>query len=138
MANNDNGSSFSFGFLLGGIIGVLIGVMLAPRSGSEMRSDLADRSEAWRTRAEEMAARVRERVGPTVESAKERVAPAVENVRSRIAPAMDTVRETVTPVVERVSSRIGSGRQSDTDDQAEGPSVDGASDAEENGETPRT
>ena len=138
MANNDNGSSFSFGFLLGGIIGVLVGVMLAPRSGSEMRSDLADRSEAWRTRAEEMAAKVRERVGPTVESAKERVAPAVENVRSRIAPAMDTVRETVTPVVEQVSSRIGSGRQSDAKDQAESPSVDGAAETEENGETPRT
>ena len=132
MANNDNGSSFGFGFLFGGIIGVLIGVMLAPRSGSEMRSDLADRSEAWRSRAEEMAARVREKVGPTVEIARERVAPAVENVRSRIAPVMDTFRETVTPVVEQVSSR-----QSD-DDLAESPSVDGAAETEENGETPRT
>ena len=138
MANNDNGSSFSFGFLFGGIIGVLIGVMLAPRSGSEMRSDLADRSEAWRLRAEEMAARVRERVGPTMDSARERVAPAIENVRSRISPAVDTVRETVTPVVEQVSSGMGSGRQSDTNDQAESPSVDGASETEENGETPRT
>jgi len=137
MANNDNGSSFAFGFLFGGIIGVLIGVLLAPRAGSETRSELADRSEAWRSRAEEMAARVREKVGPTVEIAKERVAPAVENVRSRIAPAMDTFRETVTPVVEQVSSRMGGGRQSD-DDQAESPSVDGAAETEENGETPRT
>ncbi len=142
MANNENGSSFSFGFLFGGIIGVLIGVMLAPRSGSETRSDLADRSEVWRSRAEEMAARVRERVGPTVESARERLAPAVENVRSRVAPAVDTVRERVSPVVEQVSSRVGGGRQADSDDQAESPSVDGASvdgagDAEENGEKPQ-
>ena len=135
MANNDNGSSFSFGFILGGIIGVLVGILIAPRSGSETRTDLADRSEAWRSRAEEMAARVRERVGPTVESAKDRMAPAVETLRSRVTPAMDTVREKVTPVVEQVSSRVGGGRQADTDDQAESPSVDGVEETEEKSES---
>ncbi len=138
MANNDNGGSFSFGFLFGGIIGVLIGIMIAPRSGSETRSDLADRSEAWRSRAEEMAAKVRERVGPTVESARERVAPVVENVRGRVAPAVDSFRERVTPVVEQASSRAGSGRQVDADDQAESPSVDGAEDTERSGEGSQT
>lgn len=138
MANDENGSSFSFGFLFGGIIGVLIGILIAPRSGSETRTDLADRSEAWRSRAEEMAARVRERVGPTVESAKERVAPAVEHVRSRVAPVVDTVRERVSPVVEQVNSGVGNGNQADADDQAESPSADGAGDTEGSGENSRT
>ena len=138
MANNDNGGSFVFGLVFGGIIGVLIGILIAPRSGSETRSDLADRSETWRSRAEEMAAKVRERVGPTVESARERVGPVVENVRSRVAPAVDSFREKVTPVVEQVSSRVGGGRQADADGHAESPSLDGAEDKGRNAESTQT
>lgn len=137
MANNDNGGSFSIGFLFGGIIGVLIGILIAPRSGSETRTDLVDRSEAWRSRAEEMAARVRERVGPTVDSARERVAPAVESVRSRVAPVMDSVRDRVTPVVEEVGTGVDGGRLADAEDEAESPSVDGAGETNGSGESSR-
>ena len=96
MANNDSGGSFVAGFLMGGIVGAVVGILLAPRAGTETRADLAERSDLWRSRAEEMAATLRERVGPAVESARERVGPAVEGVRERVAP-----------VVEQVSSRMG-------------------------------
>ena len=91
MANSDNGSSFVVGFLVGGLVGAVVGLMLAPRSGSDTRAELAGRSEAWRTRAEEMAANLRERVGPTVETARERINPAVESVMERVNPVIDQV-----------------------------------------------
>ena len=53
MADNNREGSFALGFLLGGIIGALVGILIAPKPGAETRADLVERSEAWRTRAEE-------------------------------------------------------------------------------------
>ena len=95
MASNDNGGSFVTGFLLGGIIGTVVGILLAPKSGSETRADLLEQSETLRARAEELAAKVRERVGPTVEGVRERVVPVAGQMDSRVsrgpeAPESDT------------------------------------------------
>ena len=92
---------------MGGILGAVVGILIAPKAGSETRAELAERSEVWRSRAEEMAATVRERMGPTVESVRERVSPAVEVVRERVGPAVESMRERVGPVVEQVSARVG-------------------------------
>ena len=96
MADNGNGSSFTLGLVLGGILGTVVGILIAPKPGSETRAELAVRSEVWRSRAEELAATLRERVGPAVEGVRERMGPAVEGVRERVGP-----------VVEQVSARVG-------------------------------
>ena len=88
MASNGDGGGFVAGFLLGGMVGAVIGMLLAPKPGSQTRAELFEQGEAWRERAEELAARVRERVGPTVETMRERVGPTVEGVRERVAPAV--------------------------------------------------
>ena len=95
MASNDNGGSFVTGFLLGGIIGAVVGILLAPKSGSETRADLLEQSETLRARAEEMAAKVRERVGPAVEGVRDRVVPAAAKIdicvgREAVVPESDT------------------------------------------------
>jgi gas vesicle protein len=72
---NGNGGSFISGFLIGGLVGAIVGIMLAPKSGSETRAELIEQSEALRLRGEELAARVRERVGPAVDSVRDRVQP---------------------------------------------------------------
>ena len=81
MADSDSGGSFVAGFLMGGIVGTVVGILLAPKPGSETRADLLEQSELLRARAEELAARVRERVGPAMEGVRERVGPAVDGVR---------------------------------------------------------
>jgi gas vesicle protein len=73
MADSDSGGSFITGFVLGGVIGAVVGILLAPKAGSETRADLLEQSESLRVRAEELAAKVREQVGPAVESVRERV-----------------------------------------------------------------
>jgi len=84
MANNDNGGSFALGLLVGGIIGALIGMLLAPKPGAETRSELWERSELLRSRADEAAASLRERVGPAAESVRGAGASAISTVTSRI------------------------------------------------------
>ena len=118
MANNDDGGTFMTGFLFGGIIGAIVGILLAPKSGSETRAELAGQSEVWRDRAEEIAARVRERVGP-----------AVEGVRERVAPGLDIMREPVAPVADDINSRVPRGTVEPAADGGlaldAGPTVDG-------------
>jgi gas vesicle protein len=126
MADNDSGWSFATGFFIGSVVGAIAGILLAPKPGAQTRTELVEQSEAWRTRAEEMAAMVRERVGPTVEGVRERMGPTVENVRERVAPAVETVRERVGPVADAVSARVGrSGSEADG-----GPGAEAVADAE--------
>jgi len=100
MGNNDNGGSFALGLLVGGIIGALIGMLLAPKPGSETRSEIWERSETLRSRADEAAASLRERVGP-----------AADGVRSRFGPAVESVREAGASAIENVNARLGRGQE---------------------------
>ena len=76
MARKGNVGAFLVGFAAGAIVGLL----LAPKPGTETRADLADYGEAVRERAEEVAARVSERVGPSVESIRDAVGPVIEQM----------------------------------------------------------
>ena len=67
MARND--SDFALGFLVGGIVGTVVGILIAPQSGAVTRADLAERSEEWRRRGEDL----RERVGPVVQTVRDRM-----------------------------------------------------------------
>ncbi len=76
MARKGNVGAFVIGFVAGAVVGLL----LAPKPGSETRADLADYGEAVRERAEEVAARVRESVGPSVDSLRDAVGPVIEQM----------------------------------------------------------
>ena len=99
MADNDSGGSFAFGFIVGGLVGAAAALLLAPKKGSETRSDLLERSLTMRSRAEELAAQARTQ-------AQDRAAVGVATARERIGPAYEGVRERVTPVVDQVNARI--------------------------------
>jgi hypothetical protein len=58
--------------LMGGIIGTIAGLLLAPRAGSDVRRQLAERTGPWRTAAVDMAGQVRRRVGPMIEQFRSR------------------------------------------------------------------
>ena len=83
MASSDNGVSLVTGLVLGGVIGTIVGILLAPKRGSETRAGLIEQSETLRARAEELAAQMRERVGPTVESVRQRIRPGEEHEAAR-------------------------------------------------------
>lgn len=84
MADSDSGIAFVSGFLLGGVLGAAVGMLLAPKSGAETRADIAEQSDVWRQRAEEMAAQINESIGPTIENVRQQVTPAVDVARERM------------------------------------------------------
>src|SRR5262245_9807881 len=51
---NGNGNSFLFGLVCGAALGALAGLLLAPKPGSELRSDVSDSARRLRRKAGEM------------------------------------------------------------------------------------
>jgi len=98
MADNDSGIAFVSGFLLGGVLGAAVGMLLAPKSGADTRADIAEQSDVWRQRAEEMAAQINASITPTIENVRQEVTPAVDVVRERMGmePLADTTSTTDT------------------------------------------
>ena len=67
----DSGSytkGFVFGAIIGGTIGAITALLLAPKSGSELRKDLAEKSTDMYDKASDYLVNVEESVGSTVSS----------------------------------------------------------------------
>ena len=87
----DNGGGFSTGLILGAIIGTVAGILMAPKPGSETRSELLDKSDYWRGKAERFSDIIVERLGPTLETVRDNVPPTIENIKARIDPLIEQV-----------------------------------------------
>jgi len=131
MADNESGSAEKLAFLLiGAGIGATLALLFAPKSGRELREDIADVTrrgidaagegarragdaaselyETGRTRAGEIYGSTRERFGEAYGSARERVGDAYGTARERVSDAYGSARD-------RVSDAYGSAREKVTD-----------------------
>ena len=112
---NDNGG-FTTGLLVGGILGTIIGIMIAPKPGSQTRSELLNRSESFRDRAENISSSVVESITPTVEQISEKLAPTVDKVIGTVAPIVDQVNA-------KISESRSKNNNDDIDDESAGPTT---------------
>jgi gas vesicle protein len=81
--------SFMVGMLCGAAVGAALGLMFAPKSGVEMRQQLADQSERLRQRATEKADRLRQRASDAYTGASQ----TINDVMARGREAIDVGRE---------------------------------------------
>ena len=90
--NNQSGDfgAFLAGFVIGGLVGAAVALILAPRSGSEIRSQLMERGEELRSRAqgygEEYFTQTRSRVDQLTNDARERVRIVLDDGRGSTNP----------------------------------------------------
>ena len=114
MANGNSGGGFMLGFLVGGIVGGLLGLLLAPKPGAQTRAELMEMGDAWRTRADEiaakMAAEVRARGMPDMSAVSERIGPAVDTLRERGSTTLGAAREAGTSAVASARQGVGTVR----------------------------
>ena len=124
MANSNGGGGFVLGLFVGVVIGGVAGLLLAPKPGSQTRAELAEMGDAWRTRADEiaaqMAAEMRSRGVPDMSGVGDRVGPAVDSLRERSATTIGAAREAGTSAVanarqgvDTVRSRISTGHEAE-------------------------
>ena len=81
---NGSGDSFLAGVILGGIAGFAVGVLLAPKSGSEMRADLLDRTDSAREQIWDRTGSAREQFMDRTGSAREQMEELLDTTTQRL------------------------------------------------------
>jgi gas vesicle protein len=80
------GNEFMIGLLCGAAVGAAVGLLLAPKSGAELRSQLADSAEKFRRKAGETYDQASNKMGDMVDKGRDAVRRGKEK--------MDEVRST--------------------------------------------
>ena len=129
MGNNNGSGGFVLGLLVGAVIGGMAGLLLAPKPGAQTRADLLEMGDAWRTRADEiaaqMAAEMRTRGVPDLSAVGDRVGPAVDSLRERVSTTLGAGSEAGTGAVASAHQGVGAvgtrmAAGSDSDQSEEG------------------
>ena len=93
-------------FVLGGVVGALVALLLAPKSGRELRTDIADVTRKGVDRTRETATLARARAGEVYETG-----------RSRAGELAGTVREAAARRGEHLSAALEAGKRAYTEEK---------------------
>ena len=99
-------------FLVGAGIGAVLALLFAPKSGEELRSDIADATRKGIDKSKEAAQQIGAKAGEYYDTAREKTGEYYEATRDRAAELYDTAStkagEVVTKTKDAVSSQAGS------------------------------
>lgn len=107
---NGSGDSFLAGVILGGIAGFAVGILMAPKSGSEMRADLLDRTDSAREQLWDRTGSAREQFMDRTGAAREQMEDLIDSTSQRL----EEIRADAAEVASSLRQRVG--RNSSADD----------------------
>ena len=110
--DNDNISTRLTYLLIGGGIGAVIALLFAPKSGQELRGDLADATRKGIDKSRETAQQIGERAGEYYESTRERAGELYSQAASKASDVYSQASEKVSEVAQ--TARATAARQSST------------------------
>ena len=110
--DNDNLSTRLTYLLIGGGIGAVIALLFAPKSGQELRGDLADATRKGIDKSREAAQQLGERAGEYYESTRERAGELYNQAATRASEVYTQATEKVGEVAQ--SARATAARQTST------------------------
>lgn len=114
MGDNNRGGGFVLGLFVGAVVGGIVGLLLAPKPGSQTRAELMEMGDAWRTRADEiaaqMAAEVRARGVADLGAVGDRIGPAVDSLRERGLTTLGAAREAGNDTASSARQSVGAVR----------------------------
>ncbi|WJH34597.1 YtxH domain-containing protein [Paenibacillus aurantius] len=82
MAKLENSKTFAVGALVGGVLGAVTALLFAPKSGKELRADLADQYQNVSDKTQELARSVGTSTSEWVDRAKEKGSAVIGEVKS--------------------------------------------------------
>ena len=103
--------------LIGGGIGAIIALLFAPKSGQELRGDIADATRKGIDRSREAAQQLGERAGEYYESTREKAAELYSTASEKVGEAVRTARETASRQTGTVAAAIDAGRKAYQDEK---------------------
>ncbi|HEY7543382.1 MAG TPA: YtxH domain-containing protein [Blastocatellia bacterium] len=113
MAENEGSSSTEklTYFLIGAGIGATLALLFAPKSGRELRGDIADYTRKGIDAAGEGARKFGERAGEIYDTSRERVSGAYSAARDRISHGAEAVSEAAARQKDQIVAAIEAGKQ---------------------------
>ena len=92
----DNISTRLTYLLVGGGIGAILALLFAPKSGEELRGDIADATRKGIDRSKEAAQQLGERAGEYYEATRDRASELYSQAADKVTEAAQTAREAAT------------------------------------------
>src|SRR5215813_12814206 len=111
MGNDDNISTRLTYLLIGGGIGAVLALLFAPKSGQELRSDIADATRKGIDRSREAAQQLGERAGEYYENTRERASELYAQAAERVGDLANSAREGASRRTATVSAAIDAGKK---------------------------
>ena len=97
--------------LIGGGIGAIIALLFAPKSGQELRGDIADATRKGIDRSREAAQQLSERAGEYYESTREKAAELYSTASEKVGEVARAARESASRQTGTVTAAIDAGRK---------------------------
>jgi gas vesicle protein len=103
--------------LIGGSIGAIIALLFAPKSGQELRGDIADATRKGIDRSRETAAQIGSKAGEYYEASRERASELYSAAADRAGNIADSARETAARKGGQLSAALEAGKQAYTEEK---------------------
>jgi gas vesicle protein len=97
--------------LIGGGIGAILALLFAPKSGQELREDIAEATRKGVDRSREAAQQIGERAGQYYEATRERASELYTQAAEKVGEVAQTARETAARKTGTVAAAIEAGRK---------------------------
>ena len=109
--SGDNISARLTYLLIGGGIGAILALLFAPKSGQELRGDIAEATRKGIDRSRDAAQQLGDRAGEYYETTRERAAELYSTASEKVGEAARTARETASRQTGTVAAAIDAGKR---------------------------
>ncbi len=109
--SGDNISARLTYLLIGGGIGAILALLFAPKSGQELRGDIAEATRKGIDRSREAAQQLGDRAGEYYESTRERAADLYSTASEKVGEVARTARESASRQTGTVAAAIDAGKR---------------------------
>lgn len=93
--------------LIGGGIGALLALLFAPKSGEELRGDIADATRKGIDKTKEAAVQFQEKAGEYYEVSREKASELYSNAQDKAGQLYSSAQEKATDLAEKAKERAG-------------------------------
>lgn len=97
--------------LIGGGIGAILALLFAPKSGEELRSDIADATKKGIDRSREAAQQLGDRAGEYYEATRGRAAELYSQATEKVTEAAHTAREAASRQTGTIAAAVEAGKK---------------------------
>jgi len=114
-SQKSSGGGFLFGAVIGGLLGAAAALLLAPKPGSQLRTDLNDKYSNVSQKASDVASSIGQKTSSAISAVGEKASTLSSQVGSKTQDYYTKAKDTAVNLTGEVKSRISGSSDTDTD-----------------------